>query len=283
MELKTLLDQNSKLPTIPRVAQQLITSFSSEDISIHAIAQQLSADAVLSAKVLRLANSAYFHLSRTVGTVDDAIRMLGFVMVRNLVLGFTTAQAFRHIQGVDLPQFWRCNLYTACAARWLAVRADANADLVFTVGLMLGIGQMHMHACIPQDMAALDARLHVLDAGRAALEREQLGFHYGEVAAELSKVWNFPAPIVQALRDVPFPLEAQPFSTVAACVHLGAWRARAEVLPRTPGAAPADYPQAISDRLGLTSEWAAQPAEAENPAAMPALALLSEGLDVLLE
>ncbi|WP_044529098.1 HDOD domain-containing protein, partial [Herbaspirillum sp. B65] len=83
MELKSLVDQPGKLPTVPKVVQQLIASFNAEDVSSHDIAQQIAADPALTAKVLRLANSAFFHASRTIGTVDDALRMLGFIMVRN--------------------------------------------------------------------------------------------------------------------------------------------------------------------------------------------------------
>ena len=86
MDIQTLLDQPGKLPTVPKVTQKLIESFSDEDVSIDEIARQIAADPALTAKLLRLANSAYFHVSRTIGTVDDALRMLGFVMVRNLVL-----------------------------------------------------------------------------------------------------------------------------------------------------------------------------------------------------
>jgi HD-like signal output (HDOD) protein len=286
MELKNLLDQPNKLPTIPKVAQQLISSFSSEDVSVDEIAQQLSADPALSAKLLRLANSAYFHLSRTIGTVDDALRMLGFVMVRNLVLGNSMAAAFRNTKGMDLHQFWRYNLYTACAARWLAGRDGVNADLVFTVGLMHGIGQLHMHAGIPAAMAPLDKQLNVLDAGRAALEKQTLGFHYGEVGAELSKLWNFPAPIIDALRDVPDPLAAQEFSETAAWVHLGAWRARTEVLAMNEEQILASYPAEVGKRLRLDADWA--PAHvAQFPgqtiATMPPLNELTEGLDAMLE
>ena len=103
MELKSLIDQPSKLPTIPKVAQQLIASFSSDDSSITEIASQLTADPALSAKLLRLANSAYFHVSRTIGTVDSALQMLGFVMVRNLGLRRNHAR----IPSVDQHQGWR--------------------------------------------------------------------------------------------------------------------------------------------------------------------------------
>jgi len=285
MELKSLLDQPNKLPTIPKVAQQLIESFSSEDVSVDEIANQLSADPALSAKLLRLANSAYFHLSRTIGTVDDALRMLGFVMVRNLVLGNSMTAAFRNTKGMDLPQFWRYNLYTACASRWLASREGVNGDLVFTVGLMHGIGQLHLHAAAPEAMVPLDRKCHVLDARRAELEQQILGFHHGDVAAELAKLWNFPEPIIAALRAVPQPLAMPEFSEAAGWVHLGAWRARTEVLAIGDEDAQATYPADVARRLGLKPHWApVHRQEGTDPGddAMPSLMALTEGLEAML-
>jgi HD-like signal output (HDOD) protein len=286
MELKSLLDQPHKLPTIPRVAQQLIESFSSEDVSIDQIAHQLSADPALSAKLLRLANSAYFHVSRTIGTVESALQMLGFVMVRNLVLGNGMMAAFRNTKGIDLKQFWRYNLYTACAARWLASQTEVNTDLVFTLGLMHGIGQLQMHIGMPTAMVALDQQMNVLDGARAELEKRALGFHYGDVTAELAKIWNFPPSIITALRDIPDPLAAAEFSAPAACVHLGAWRARVEVLAINDEAQVASYPIEVGNRLGIAPAWvpamAAQSLGLTCPV-MPALKELTEGLDAMLD
>ncbi len=275
MEIKSLLDQPSKLPTIPKITHQLIRSFSDENVASNDIANQLAADPALSAKLLRLANSAYFNLSRTIGSVDDALRMLGFVMARNLVLGNGMAHAFRNTPGIDLKQFWRYNLYTACASRWLAERSDVNADLVFTVALMHGVGQLHMHVCIPQMMVPLDKKMHVLDSGRAELERNAFGFHHGEVASELAKIWNFPLPIVSALRHVPEPLAAQEFSAAAAFVNLGAWRARSEVLKLAEEEMLASRPLDVCKKLGLGLE--------ETSTLMPALTELTEGLDAMLD
>lgn len=187
MELKSLLDQPSKLPSIPKVAQQLIESFSSEDVSVNEIARQLAADPALSAKLLRLANSAYFHVSRSIGTVDDALRMLGFVMVRNLVLGNGMVAAFRNTPGIDLKQFWLYNLYTASSARWLASQAGANADLVFTVGLMHGVGQLQLHTGMPNEVVPLDAQMSVLDPNRAELEK----IHLDSTLAMLLLSWHW--------------------------------------------------------------------------------------------
>ena len=286
MDIQKLLDQPGKLPTVPKITQQLIQSFASEDVSVNQIAEQISLDPTLSAKLLRLANSAYFHVSRTIGTVDDALKMLGFVMVRNLVLGNGMAASFRNTPGMDLHQFWRYNLYTACAARWLAGRSGMNADLVFTVGLLHGIGQLHMHVVIPTEVLPLDKKLHVLDASRAELEKQALSFHHGEVAAELAKLWNFPSVIIDALREVPAPLQAKEFSEAAAWVHLGAWRARCEVLSLTTEQAQASYPDKTARRLGLAPDWSSAHTDGShggNTALMPALKELTAGLEAMLE
>ncbi len=254
MDIKTLLDQPHKLPTVPAVTQKLIASFSDEDVSFKQIAEHISADPALSAKLLRLANSAYFHLSRTIGTVDEALQMLGFVMVRNLVMGNGMAHAFKGTQGMDLPQFWRYNLYTASAARWFASKLGTNADLVFTVGLMHGLGQLQMHVAAPKDMQPLDQQLTVLDAGRAALETDTLGFHNGEVAAALAQMWNFPEPIVDALRQVPDPLRWPEFTPAAACVHMGCWIARNALANATPDQLLTSFPLAVAQQLSLPWE-----------------------------
>ncbi|MBV5296752.1 MAG: HDOD domain-containing protein [Rhodoferax sp.] len=286
MELKSLIDQPGKLPAIPKVMEQLIASFSSEDVSISEIASQLSADPALSAKLLKLGNSAYFHVSRTIGTVDAALQMLGFVMVRNLVLGSNMATAFKNLPGIDLRQFWRHNLYTACAARWLAQRADVNSDLVFTLGLMHRIGQLQMLTVMPQELAPLSQQMGVLDAGRAALEQQTFGFHYGQVSAALARIWNFPHALTDALLQVEQPLLAPEFSESAALVHLGAWRARVEILGFNEADRVASYPVEVGRRLKVDFAWFNPPQVLppdEDLSVMPPLSDLTEGLEAMFE
>ncbi len=274
MDIKSLLDQPHKLPSVPAVTQKLIASFSDEDVAFKQIAEQISADPALTAKLLRLANSAYFHLSRTIGTVEDALHMLGFVMVRNLVLGNGMAAAFRNTKGMDLQQFWRYNLYAAGAARWIAGKVGENADLVFTVGLMSGIGQLQMHVVLPQEVLTLDREMHVLDAGRAALETERLGFHNVDVAAELAKIWNFPDPIVAAMRSVVDPLNAKEYSDAAVCVHMGSWAGRCAIQQTSPDEMQSSFPVTVAGRLGMG--WDRITEE------MPPLAEMCAGLEEML-
>jgi len=286
MQLKQLIDQPSKLPTIPKVGQQLIATFGDDDVAISDVAAQLALDPVLSARLLRLANSAFFHVSHTIGTVEAALQILGLVMARNLVIGTSVAAAFKTTPGLDLRQFWRYNLYTACAARWLASRADVDADVVFTLGVMHGIGQLHMQTVMPDELVDLNRQMSILDAGRAQRELEIFGFHYGDVSAELARVWKFPQPLVDALRHVAQPLAPPNFSDLAAWVHMGSWHARVHVLDLLEKEQLASYPAEVGRRLYLAPNWTPALAERAHHNAsmlMPPLVELTDGLEAMFD
>lgn len=86
VDLKSLIENAQKLPNIPKVVQELIESFNDENVNTEAIANKISADQVLTAKVLRAANSAHYGGHRKVASVNDAVLILGFNAVRTLVL-----------------------------------------------------------------------------------------------------------------------------------------------------------------------------------------------------
>jgi HD-like signal output (HDOD) protein len=287
VSLEALFAVPANLPTIPKVVQQLIQSFSRDDVSVDDIASKLAADPVLSAKTLRLANSAYFHVSRSISTVDDALRMLGFVMVRNLVVGCGMTGAFKAVPGMDLPQFWRYSLNTACTARWLAQAGGHNADLAFTVGLMHGLGQLMMHVAAPAAMKPLDKACNPLAGERAALEQAELGYHHGTVSAEMARRWKFPAEVASPLDQAPLPAEGSPIDPLAAIIHLAAWRARVEALHFTPQDAAPTWPARVAGTLAVPVVWLPEAATlgGDHPALtppMPPLEELSRGLDSML-
>ncbi|MDL2337945.1 MAG: HDOD domain-containing protein [Pseudomonadota bacterium] len=288
MSIAALFDTPQALPTIPKVAQELIQSFSREDVAVDEIARHLSADPVLSAKTLRLANSAYFHVSRQVATVDDAIRMLGFVMIRNLVIGCGVTGAFKAVPGLDLPQFWHHSLHTACGARWLAQAGEHNADLAFTVGLIHAVGHLVMHAAASAAMKPLDAECHPLASERAALEQTRLGYHHGAVGAELAARWKFPAEVSEALNAAADPLRAGVSSEIGSLVHIAAWRSRVAMFKLDAAQALASCPTALGRTIGLPVTWLGAEATLgfENSCGlppMPPLAELTCGLEAMLD
>lgn len=273
MNLEALFQQQTALPSIPKVVQEVIESFNNESVSIEEIAKKLAADQVLSAKILRLANSSYYHVSRTIGTVEDAVLMLGFMTVRTLVVSTGMAGSFKKLPGVDLKLFWRYSLDTAIVSKWLAKQNKLNSDFAFTVGLMHAIGQLVMHAGMPEQALQVDKVAGPLDARRLDVERKSFGYDFADVGAELARRWRFPDEFAAVIKAFPQPLEGA-YDPFAAIVHLAAWRARAEENKYSADEMESTFPSEVAAKLGVTLATFTEE--------MPPLAELGEGMQELI-
>lgn len=251
MKLEALFQNPTALPTAPKVVEELIASFDKASVSTEEVAKKLSADPVLSAKLLRLANSAYYHVSRSIGTVEDAVLMLGFVTVRTLVISSGLVSGFKSVPGLDLKQFWRYSLYTACAAKWIAKKTKENTDLAFTIGMMHGIGQLVVHAAMPEQAMQLDKVAGPLDSRRLDAEQQSFGFTYADVGAELARRWKFPDVFAETIATFPDPLNDENATHLSGVIHLASWRARVEENALSSDEIAACYPEELAAELGL--------------------------------
>ncbi len=220
----SLFDRLRSLPVINRVAQELISGFNDEQVSVGTIADRIGSDPVLSAGLLRMANSARYKKSRSVATVSDAINLLGFVNVRTLVISIALTNCVENPPGLDIRQFWRGSLRTAVLARHLAGLLGLNADLAYLCGLMQSIGALVMRTAMPEVMLQIDESVPPTDLNRAAFEREALGYSYIEVSAELARRWDFPPVFSETIACSANP-EAD---TLGAVVYIADWGVRAD-------------------------------------------------------
>ncbi len=271
MTLQDLFDNSTALPTAPKVVQDLIQSFDKASVSTEDVAKKVSLDPVLSAKLLRLANSAYYNVSRSIGTVEDAVLMLGFVAVRTLVISSGLVNSFKAVTGLELQQFWRYSMHTAVAAKWIAKKTRDNQELAFTIGMMHAIGQLLIHSAMPEQAQALDQETPPLDARRLAVEKTAFGFGYADVGAELARRWQFPSTFSDAIEAFPAPLAQEPVNRLAAVVHLAAWRARAQLEQLDAEATAAALPRDVAEAIGLDPDTLVDD--------MPPLDELSAGLE----
>jgi HD-like signal output (HDOD) protein len=251
MKLDALFQNPTALPTAPKVVEELISSFDKASVSTEEIAKKLSTDPVLSAKLLRLANSAYYHVSRSIGTVEDAVLMLGFVTVRTLVISSGLVSGFKTVPGLDLKQFWKYSLHTAVAAKWIAKKTKENTDLAFTIGMMHAIGQLVIHSAAPEQAMALDKVAGPMDARRLDAERASLGYTFADVGAELAKRWKFPPAFSETILAFPEPHHNGELNRLAAVVSLAAWRARVALAELSDDEIEACYPTDLAEELGL--------------------------------
>jgi HD-like signal output (HDOD) protein len=251
MKLEALLADSKALPPAPRIASQLIETLDDPDADLQTLAELIESDPVLTAKIIRQANSAFFGLLRPVSHPREAIAMLGMVKVRAMALAALLQDGFHHTQGIDLEKFWRYSLTTANLARYVAAPLGVEDNAVYTAGLIHAIGELVMHVGMPEAMAPLNQKLSPFDLRRSRAENAAFGYCYADVGAALAREWRFPKRMVAALANQLSPFEHEAIEPIAAVVHLAEWRARVEFSDADEKSRIGSYPDAVGVALGI--------------------------------
>ncbi|WP_406664526.1 HDOD domain-containing protein [Gallaecimonas sp. GXIMD1310] len=245
------------LPQIPQVVKELIATFNEPDADIRGVAKQISMDAVITAKTLRLANSARYGRSRQVATVNEAAVRLGLDVLRNMVVAAGMVDLYPSVPHFDLKAFWRQSFDVGELCRYLATKVGCDPELAFTCGMLHNIGELIIHANEPELAAELNSRVEAGEA-RAYAEHAVLGFTYAEVGAELANRWLFPEVIQLAIRNQRVPLLAEPFSQLSALVYLASYLERTDELADE---TPVDWPLQLAIKLKVDWDFARSVAE----------------------
>lgn len=244
-----------QLPTLPEVAHTLVSTLNDEDIPFEKVRLAISRDPSLTAKLIRLANSARFGLPRQVVSLDDAITMVGLNQVRTLAMAACMAGSFTAVKGVDSKAFWQASSATAGYAQWLARTLGTDVQQSWLAGFMVRLGELIIAQKLPDQIADFE-RLPHLAGVRWERESSVLGFTEAHVAAELASRWKFPESIVNALKSAADPLTTEPFNRLGAIVHLAALLAELELDEhKSPDDAIAALPGELVQLLQLDPAW----------------------------
>jgi HD-like signal output (HDOD) protein len=195
-----------ELPMIPRVVQRLLAALRDPDVDARKIGESLSQDPVLSAKVLRLANSSFFGGQRSMSSIDAAVALIGIQALQRLVMACGVASAFKEIPGIDLPTFWRDALIAATAANKLAPRLQADAEEAYVCGLLHATGHLILCQTYPEIADAMFTGFAVArGAELATIEAGAFGIDHPSVGAIWAEAIGFPQPVVDTIRSATQP------------------------------------------------------------------------------
>jgi putative nucleotidyltransferase with HDIG domain len=209
-----LIEHAARLPSPPAIVLALHDLLGDEESSLEEIATYAARDQALTARLLRVANSSYFGLARKVGTVRDAVIVLGTGNVRNLMIATEMLARYPGTNGAraDLATFWRHGLLTAFCAAALAQRCASDDGVAFTAALLHDIGKLVLASAHPDEYAA-----SACDAA-ACLQRERarFGADHAALGAMIAERWGFPHPICEALRSHHEPQALEPLARLVA-------------------------------------------------------------------
>lgn len=213
------------LVTLPDVAIRIARMVDDPSSSATDIGREISNDAALTARLLRIANSAAYGQNRKIATVSRAITVLGVRQVRDLTVGLTAVRAFDGISNdlVTMEVFWRHSVLCAVAAGQIAGRRDAaRTESPFVAGLLHDIGQLVLYSRAPA--AARESLLMMADAaddrGLYLCERSVLAFDHGVVGASLARNWGLPDSLLECIEFHHEPHLARSFAADVATVHI---------------------------------------------------------------
>jgi len=196
------------LPSLPKVVQDVMRILNSDDVDIHMLASTIEQDAVIAAKVLKMANSSFYGVTRAVKNIDDAVAILGLVKIRSLVVASGVTGVIANVPGLDLKRFWRHSLVAASISREIAKQLGKDAEVSYLAGLLHNIGDLLIHLVFPVTSAEVDVLCADVSAeARQAVEREVIGLDHSQIGEELAIRWSFPQEIARALRYYATPMD----------------------------------------------------------------------------
>ncbi|OUR88952.1 hypothetical protein A9Q81_22735 [Gammaproteobacteria bacterium 42_54_T18] len=193
-----------EFPLFAHTARSIASLSTDDEASVHELAQVILGDNAMTARVLRMANSAYYNpLNQRITTVSRAIVLLGFDVVRSIALSIslidTVLTGGRHDAALgELVKSFHAAIQ---AKEFASVRKSSNTEEVFIAALLNRLGVVAFW-CFPygNDEALIDAYASTSqpeDVENA--EKEVLGFTLEQLTSALSKEWQLSSLLMKAL------------------------------------------------------------------------------------
>jgi HD-like signal output (HDOD) protein len=224
VERKLIFDKLYQLPSLPYVVQELIASFNKTDLDTLTLAQKIEHDQALSAKVLRMANSSFYGLTRKVGSIKEAVTILGFEMVRSIVISVGLVEHFPASPDSEFDRslYWQRCYRVATLSNEIAMILNMERNFAFIAGMFYEIGLLVLDLTIPKQFYELLRKQCDLKLRLEEIEKSELGFDHFDIGADVIHQWNFPVEIEQLIRhwndsDQGLLIKCNPLSCI---VHL---------------------------------------------------------------
>ena len=249
--LDELVNEIAELQPLPTVAAQILSITEDDRFSAHELATLIASDQALTAKMLRLANSAYYSFPRRITTVRDAVVLLGFRAVRSATLVSCVIGAAPGSTNISYGSFWQFSMCVGMLSEVLSRAENAHQDHAFTAGVLHNIGRLALDQHVPETFGQVIEQARAQGVSIHDAERSMLGFTDAEVGGALTLHWNFPPELVDAVAN-----HAQPPSAAIDPTSLVAFTVRARAFARAYGL---NDGVELLERTDTPSEWTTPP------------------------
>lgn len=230
--IRQLVAKVDTFPTLPTIYLQIVDALNAPEPSPADVAQAIAGDVAIAAKILQLANSAYYGFDEKVTDIKQAVAFIGLQSVKNLVLAL---KVFGDIgksdeQREQIAQVLGHSIGVAVAAQRIALLETADerlANEAYTAGLLHDIGKLLLITATPRLYKETRALARERNRPEWEAESDLVGCHHAELGAYILGRWGMPATIVEstARHHEPVDNAAGAFTPLAAvhCANALEW------------------------------------------------------------
>ncbi len=202
-QIHKLIRKNVKLTTLPAIFTRINEIIMKPSSSSHEIAALISKDTSLTARLLKIVNSAFYNYPSRIDSLSQAVSIVGTNQISMLALGIDIVDEFKNIPSgyITMGSFWRHSIACGIIARLIATtRNIQNTERLFVAGMLHDIGRLLVYHYTPH--YALD----ILDEARdtdtilSEVEEAYLGGSHTEIGGQLFQLWKFPQSLENAVR-----------------------------------------------------------------------------------
>jgi HD-like signal output (HDOD) protein len=219
---QSMIGSDLELVSLPEIFYQIEAVINNPRSSAFQIAEVISKDPSLSAKLLRIVNSAFYGFPKQVDTISRAVAMVGSDQLHLLTLGTSVIALFRDIPStlMNMGWFWKHSLACGITARLIgSYKNFLNIEQLFISGLLHDLGKLIIFKNHPREAAAALNQAGRSESFHYLMEQTLLGFDHLQVGLALAEKWKLPLSLQQAIGGHHDPLRYPP-SVDSAVVHM---------------------------------------------------------------
>lgn len=195
--LDSLLKGVAALPSLPAIALRIIQEIKKDKSSLNDLADIISYDPALTAKILRIANSSFYSLPYKVDSIERAVHILGLEALKNIALSFAIVKGFKRnpVDEFDHELFWKRSITSAVSAEMIATKLNMKREDTFVTPLLMDIGVLVTYLVRPDDYLRVINKKKATNMSTSEAEVSVYGFDHQDVGSEILKKWGLPESI----------------------------------------------------------------------------------------
>ncbi|MCP4075673.1 MAG: HDOD domain-containing protein [Gammaproteobacteria bacterium] len=218
-----LVAEVEKLVSLPDVYYRLEALIENPTATVSDFSNVLAGDPDLCARLLSLANSAFYSFPASIETVDKAVHIIGIRQIRELVLATSIIRVFTRMPlgMINMHSFWEHSVAVGVMAKSIGQYCHiSQPERFYVAGLLHDIGRLVFYIKMPGLMHELLLQREAKEEFLYLLEQENLAYSHAEVGGRLLENWRVPASIHEPVSCHHKPAESLEFTQVTAAVHI---------------------------------------------------------------